>query len=166
MMLHLVCVGAQHPQASSFITPTPSHFLSLALAFSVIINNSTVKSVPGLGCHWTVLLYAISLSPVGADKEYLQSPKFRSSRVSFSPRALRRRRQGLSKYPMEQDRKSQNVIGYHLGSKTCVCLFRHRIKESVNRGKMSPQVLNVFYYESIKREIQRRPIYECRCEKD
>ncbi len=37
MMLNLVCEGSWNPQVSSF-WPTPSHFLTLPLVFSVVIN--------------------------------------------------------------------------------------------------------------------------------
>ncbi len=38
-MLNLVCEGPPNFSSLSFTTPTPSYFLSVALAFSVIINN-------------------------------------------------------------------------------------------------------------------------------
>ena len=49
-MLDLVCEGPRHPRAwislsfTENITPTPSHFLSLVLAFSVIIQTIKIRS--------------------------------------------------------------------------------------------------------------------------
>ena len=43
----------------------------------------------------------------------------------------------------------------------------HGIGAGVNclgHGLRSVQLRDVFYYESIKRELQIRPIYECRCD--